>query len=46
MLLIYGEGEENAFKWLREEIDKALKGGSLTSILHDGQGFVEALGSY
>jgi hypothetical protein len=30
MPLIYGEGRENAFKWLREEIDRASKGSSLS----------------
>jgi hypothetical protein len=29
MPLIYGEGEENAFKRLREEIDRASKGNLL-----------------
>jgi hypothetical protein len=32
MPLIYGEGRENAFKWLREEIDKSSKGKSLPII--------------
>jgi hypothetical protein len=34
MPLIYGEGREAAFKRLREEIDKASKGKSLSSISH------------
>ena len=34
MPLIYGEGRDAAFKRLREEIDKALKGKSLYSIPH------------
>jgi hypothetical protein len=32
MPLIYGEGRENALKRLREEIDKASKGKSFSSI--------------
>jgi hypothetical protein len=35
MPLIYGEGRDNATKRLREEIDKASKGKSFTSILHE-----------
>jgi hypothetical protein len=34
MPLIYGEGEENAFKRLREEIDKASKGKAPLDVLH------------
>jgi hypothetical protein len=40
MPLIYGEGRENAFKRLREEIDKASKGKSfspITSFYLDGR---------
>jgi hypothetical protein len=32
MTLIYGEGRENAFKRLREEIEKASKGKSFSLI--------------
>jgi hypothetical protein len=35
MPLIYGEGRDSAFKRLWEEINKALKGKSLTNILHE-----------
>ena len=39
MPLIYGEGREKAFKRLREEIDKALKGTLLSPItcVHMGE---------
>jgi hypothetical protein len=35
MPLIYGEGRDSAFKRLREEINKASKGMSLTNVLHE-----------
>lgn len=35
MPLIYGEGRDSAFKRLREEINKAPKGKSLTNVLHE-----------
>jgi hypothetical protein len=32
MPLIYGEGRDNAFKWLRKEIDKPSKGKHTTPV--------------
>jgi len=49
MPLIYGEGREKAFKRLREEIDKALKGRSfphVTTILYEEYKYHLPSGSY